>query len=71
MTFKTFGIGVKFVSETAPEAFAAAIDEKTKAVYVEIISNPMYLLSDIPALAKVRLVYNSINRKRQFCIGGP
>ncbi|KIL59337.1 hypothetical protein M378DRAFT_188007 [Amanita muscaria Koide BX008] len=53
VTFKTFGIGVKFVSETAPEAFAAAIDEKTKAIYVEIISNPKYLLSDIPALAKV------------------
>ena len=52
MTFKHFGIGVKWVTEATPEAFAAAIDEKTKAIYVESIANPKYLVSDIPALAK-------------------
>jgi O-acetylhomoserine/O-acetylserine sulfhydrylase len=53
VTFKAFGIGVKFVHGTNPEDFAAAIDEKTKAIFVETISNPKYHMSDIPALAKV------------------
>jgi O-acetylhomoserine/O-acetylserine sulfhydrylase len=41
------------VAEHTPEAFAAAIDEKTKAIYVESIANPKYNLVDIPAIAKV------------------
>ncbi|KAF8174545.1 Cys/Met metabolism PLP-dependent enzyme-domain-containing protein [Pholiota molesta] len=53
VTFKHFGIGVKWVTENTPEAFAAAIDDKTKAIYVESIANPKYLVSDLPALAKV------------------
>ncbi|EDR02179.1 uncharacterized protein LACBIDRAFT_309878 [Laccaria bicolor S238N-H82] len=53
VTFKHFGIGVKWVTETTPEAFAAAIDDKTKAIYVESIANPKYNVSDIPALAKI------------------
>ncbi|KAF8953671.1 Cys/Met metabolism PLP-dependent enzyme-domain-containing protein [Flammula alnicola] len=53
VTFKHFGIGVKWVTEDTPEAFAAVIDEKTKAIYVESIANPKYILSDIPALAKI------------------
>jgi O-acetylhomoserine/O-acetylserine sulfhydrylase len=54
VTFKQFGIGVKWVTEQSPEAFAAAIDDRTKAIFVESIANPKYILSDIPALAKVR-----------------
>ncbi|KAF8626933.1 hypothetical protein AX17_006433 [Amanita inopinata Kibby_2008] len=53
VTFKIFGISVKFVRGDSPVAFANAIDEKTKAVFVESISNPQYIVSDIPALAKV------------------
>ncbi|KJA15209.1 hypothetical protein HYPSUDRAFT_208070 [Hypholoma sublateritium FD-334 SS-4] len=53
VTFKHFGIGVKWVTEPTAEAFAAAIDEKTKAIYVESIANPKYLVSDIPTLAKI------------------
>ena len=55
VTFKHFGIGVKWVTENTPEAFTAAIDEKTKAIFVESIANPKYVLSDIPVLAKVIL----------------
>jgi O-acetylhomoserine/O-acetylserine sulfhydrylase len=50
---KKFGIGVKFVQGLNTEAFASAIDEKTKAIYVESIGNPKYNVSDIPALSKV------------------
>lgn len=53
MTFKKFGIGVKFVNSTDPEDFAAAIDEKTKAIFVEIISNSNFTLADVAGLAKV------------------
>jgi len=40
VTFKHYGIDVKWVTEANIEAFAAAIDEKTKAIYVEICSDP-------------------------------
>jgi len=53
VTFKQFGIGVKWVTEPTPEAFAKAIDEKTKAIYIESIANPKYIVNDIPALAKI------------------
>lgn len=53
VTFKKFGIDVKWVTEDKPEAFAAAINEKTKAIYVETIGNPKYNLSDIAAISKV------------------
>ena len=56
VTFKNFGIGVKWVTEVTPEAFAAAIDDRTKAIYIESISNPKYILNDIPTLAKVRRI---------------
>lgn len=51
---KKFNIGVKFVTSDDPEAFAAAIDEKTKAIYVESIGNPKYNVAPLPELAKVR-----------------
>ena len=52
--FKKYGIGVKFVTSDDPEAFAAAIDEKTKAIFVESIGNPKYNVSPIGEIAKVR-----------------
>jgi O-acetylhomoserine/O-acetylserine sulfhydrylase len=53
VTFKKFGIGVKFVPGDDPEALAAAIDEKTKAVYVESIGNPKYNIARLPEIAEV------------------
>lgn len=57
VTFKKYGIGVKWVTGTKPEDFEAAIDEKTKAIYVESIANPKYYVSDIPALAEIAHKY--------------
>ena len=51
---KRFDIRVKFVNSSDPAAFAAAIDDKTKAIYVESIGNPKYNVSPLPELAKVR-----------------
>ncbi|KAM5541642.1 hypothetical protein V8D89_004832 [Ganoderma adspersum] len=50
---KRFDIGVKFVESSDPAAFAAAIDEKTKAIFVESIGNPKYNVAPLPELAKV------------------
>jgi len=50
---KKFGIGVKFINGDSPEEFAAAIDSKTKAIYVESIGNPRYNVPDFAALAEV------------------
>lgn len=53
VTFKQFGIAVKWVTKPTIEAFAAVIDDKTKAIYIESIANPKYIVNDIPALAKL------------------
>ncbi|KAJ6568394.1 Cys/Met metabolism PLP-dependent enzyme-domain-containing protein [Mycena vulgaris] len=53
VTFKRYGIDTKFVTTTDPADYASAIDEKTKAVYVESIANSDTVLADIAALSKV------------------
>lgn len=47
------GIKTKFVQGEKPEDISAAIDDRTKAVYVETIGNPRYNVPDFEALAKV------------------
>lgn len=47
------GVNTKFISGDKPEDFAAAIDEKTKAIYIESIGNPKYNVPDFEAIAKV------------------
>lgn len=50
---KKYGIAVKFVTSDDPSEFDAAIDENTKAVFVETIGNPKYNVSPISEIAKV------------------
>ena len=45
------GIGVKIVDGDGVDAFARAIDDKTKALYVESIGNPRFNVPDLEALA--------------------
>ncbi|CCM05275.1 uncharacterized protein FIBRA_07487 [Fibroporia radiculosa] len=52
-TFKKFGIEVKFIPGDDPASFAVAIDDKTKALYVESIGNPKFNVPDIPELARI------------------
>ncbi len=51
-TLKKQGITVRFVEPTA-EAIAAAITDRTKAVYSETVGNPNLVTLDIAAVAKV------------------
>lgn len=47
------GVHTKFIKGDRPEDFAAAIDDKTRAVYIESIGNPRFNVPDIEAIAKV------------------
>jgi O-acetylhomoserine (thiol)-lyase len=52
-TLARLGITTRFVDGTEPADYAAAIDESTRAVYVETIGNPKLEVPDFRALAGV------------------
>jgi O-acetylhomoserine (thiol)-lyase len=52
-TLPQYGIDVRFADARDPQSFAKLIDDKTKAVYVESIGNPLGNVTDIAAIAKV------------------
>ena len=51
------GITVKFVDSTDPENFRAAIDDKTRAVFCESVSNPALEIADLEGIATVAHEY--------------
>lgn len=51
--FKRIGINCKFVDSDSPSDFEAAIDENTKAIYIETISNPQLRVLDMDRIAEV------------------
>ncbi len=51
--FKRLGIDVKFVEGDDPELFEAAVDETTKAIYIETIGNPKFNIPDFEAIAAI------------------
>lgn len=53
VTFPRLGIDVRFVEGDAPEDFRAAMDENTRALYVETIGNPRFNIPDFEGLARV------------------
>lgn len=52
-TLGRLGINTDFVSNTEPEAFAAAIKPETKMLYTEIIGNPSGAVADLDVLADI------------------
>ena len=52
-TLPKLGRTVRFVDSAKPEAFAAAITEKTRAVYAETIGNPKVDVPDFEAIAGI------------------
>lgn len=52
-TLARFGIKVRFVNPDNPEEFEAAINEKTKAVYLESLGNPSVNIPDFEAIARI------------------
>lgn len=49
----TLGITVKFVDTQDPQNVTKAIDDKTRAVFVETVSNPALEVTDLEAIAKI------------------
>ncbi|NIZ91038.1 O-acetylhomoserine aminocarboxypropyltransferase/cysteine synthase family protein [Kineococcus rubinsiae] len=52
VTLRRFGVDTVFV-DPEPEAVAAAITDKTKLVFTELVANPSTVIADIRALADV------------------
>ena len=52
-TFARMGIHTTWVDSDEPEAFAAAITGRTKAVYLETIGNPKLTIPDLAGIAEV------------------
>jgi O-acetylhomoserine (thiol)-lyase len=53
VTLRRFGVNTTFVDSDDPAAYAAAITDDTKAVFVEAISNPSCEVADLAGLAQV------------------
>lgn len=51
--FPRLGISCKFVDGDDPEKLIAAIDDKTKAIYLESIGNPRYNVPDLEKITKL------------------
>ncbi len=49
----TLGITVKFVDSQDPAAYAAAIDDNTRALFCESVSNPALEVTDLEAVAQI------------------
>lgn len=50
---RQLGIECRFVSSNDPEDFRPLVDDKTKFIFVESISNPKYDVPDFEALAEI------------------
>ncbi len=57
-TLPNYGIITKFVDPDGENAFENAIDENTKALYIESLGNPNSNIIDIEALAKIAHAHN-------------
>lgn len=53
VTLPRLGIKTTFVDPDDPENFRKAINDKTKAIYIESIGNPVINIIDIEAVAKI------------------
>ena len=53
VTLARFGVETTFLASPEPDAVAAAIGPRTKAVYVETIANPSGMIPDLAGLADV------------------
>ena len=53
VTFRKFGINTKFVDSNEPKNFRKAITKNTKALYAEVIGNPLNNVLDIEAVAAI------------------
>jgi len=72
--FPRLGVQTKFVNGDKPDDFKAAIDEKTKAIYLESIGNPRYNVPDFENIVAIAheagipvIVDNTFGAGGYFC----
>ncbi|WP_295694016.1 O-acetylhomoserine aminocarboxypropyltransferase/cysteine synthase family protein [Lapillicoccus sp.] len=53
VTLRRFGVETTFVTSGSPEAYAAAVTDRTKLLFVESIANPSGAVADLEGLADV------------------
>jgi len=59
-TLVDFGVGVRYVDICDEDAILGAIDEKTKIIFFETISNPELVIPDIKLLSKIAKEHNLV-----------
>lgn len=57
-SFKSFGWNVKWADAQDPESFAALIDDRTRAIFVESLANPGGVVVDLEAISKIARAHN-------------
>ena len=58
VTFKKFGIKVNFVNGSKIDDYEKAINNKTKCIFIESVTNPQLTVADIESLANLAHSYN-------------
>lgn len=58
VSFKRLGVEARFAENVEPESFEQLIDDKTKAIYLETIGNPGFIVPDFDAIAEVAKKYD-------------
>ncbi|MFZ5429639.1 MAG: O-acetylhomoserine aminocarboxypropyltransferase/cysteine synthase family protein [Bacteroidota bacterium] len=58
VSFKRLGIEARLAEELSPEAFEKLIDENTKAIYLESIGNPGFVIPDFEAFGALAKKYD-------------
>jgi O-acetylhomoserine (thiol)-lyase len=53
VTLRRLGIDTTFVPADQPDAFAAAITDRTRFVFAEVVANPSGIVADLTALADI------------------
>jgi O-acetylhomoserine (thiol)-lyase len=67
-TLPQFGIHTRFADYRDPQAFAALIDARTKAVFVESIGNPRGNITDIEAIARIAHAHGDRRQHRGHAV---
>jgi O-acetylhomoserine/O-acetylserine sulfhydrylase len=58
VNFKRLGIEARFVETEEASSYEALVDENTKAIYLESISNPSFNVADFESIAAVAKKYD-------------
>ena len=58
VSFKQLGIEARLAEDLSIEAFEKLIDEKTKAIYLETIGNPGFVIPDFDLFAALAKKYD-------------